>query len=59
MKTIKITGTSVEINVNTAEEMHMIFFRLHGWNELEVDGDIYPVDPYTGYTISYFKAKYF
>lgn len=59
MKTIKITGTSVEINVNTAEEMHMIFFRLHGWKELEVDRDIYPADPYTGYTASYFKAKYF
>ena len=59
MKTIKITGTSVEINVNTAEEMQMIFFRLNGWKELEVDGDIYPIDPYKGYTTSYFKAKYF
>lgn len=59
MKTIKIIGTSVEINVTTPEEMYMVFFRLHGWKELEVDGDIYPVDLYRYYTASYFKAKYF
>jgi len=59
MKTIKITGTAIEINVTTPEEMHMIFFRLNGWKELEIDGDIYPVDPHKRYTISYFKAKYF
>ena len=59
MKTIKVIGTSIEINVTTPEEMHFVFFRLHGWKELEVDGDVYPVDLYTHYTTSYFKAKYF
>lgn len=59
MKTIKVTGTGIEITCTTAEEMHLIFARLHGWMSLEVDGKVYEADTNTGYTVSYFKAKYF
>ena len=59
MKTIKVTGTGIEINCATAEEMHLIFTRLHGWESLEVDGEVYEADTRTAYTVSYFKAKYF
>jgi len=59
MKTIKVIGTSIEITVNTAEEMHSMFSRLNSWEELEVDGDLYLQDPNMYYTVNYFKAKYF
>lgn len=59
MKTIKVIGTKIEITCTTAEEMHLIFTRLHGWESLEVDNEIYEANANTGYTVSYFKAKYF
>lgn len=59
MKTITVTGTGIEINCTTAEEMHLIFARLHPWMGLEVDGEVYEANANTGYTVSYFRAKYF
>lgn len=59
MKTIKIVGTNVTIEVSTAEEMHMIFFRLHPWAILQVDDIVYPADKRNCYTVNYFQAKYF
>jgi hypothetical protein len=59
MKTIKIVGTKIKIACATAEEMHLIFARLHGWESLEVDGEVYEADTRTAYTVSYFRAKYF
>jgi len=59
MKTIKVTGTGIEITCTTPEEMHLIFFRLHPWEDLEVNGEVYKASATYGYTISYFKAKYF
>lgn len=59
MKTLKVIGTKIEINCTTAEEMHLMFARLHPWVSLEIDGAAYEADASTGYTVSYFKAKYF
>lgn len=59
MKLIKVLGSNTTICVTNAEEMYFIFFRLHPWCDLEVDGEVYPSDVTTGYTRSYFEAKYF
>lgn len=58
MKTIKVLGANTTITVSNAEEMYFIFFRLHPWADLEVDGELYPSGT-DGYTRSYFEAKYF
>lgn len=58
MKTIKVLESNITITVNNADEMYFIFFRLHPWSDLEVDGDIY-LNGTDGYTKSYFEAKYF
>lgn len=58
MKIITIPETSIRIGVETAEEMYLIFFRLHPVHDLVVDGKLYPHGT-DGYTKSYFEAKYF
>lgn len=58
MKTIKVIGTGIEITCATAEEMYLMFFRLHPVHDLEVDSVLYPHSPTSGYTRSYFD-KFF
>ena len=58
MKTIEVVGTNIKISVTNAQEMHTMFSRLHGWETLKIDNDIYPANSQTGYTKSYFQAKY-
>lgn len=58
MKIITIPETSIRIGVETAEEMYLIFFRLHPVHDLVVDGELYPCDTHTGYTRGYFKKMF-
>ena len=58
MKVITVPETGIRIGVTNAEEMYHVFFRLHGWWDLEVDGKLYPAST-DGYTEGYFKKHYF
>lgn len=58
MKVITVPETGIRIGVTNAEEMYRVFFRLHGWWDLEVDGKLYEASASTGYTRSYFD-KFF
>ena len=59
MKVITVPETGIRIGVTNAEEMYRIFFRLHGWWDLEVDGKLYPASADVCYTTGYFKKHYF
>lgn len=59
MKTIEVMGTGTKIMVANAEEMYIMYFRLHGWMGLKIDNDEYPCDPYRLYTRGYFQERYF
>lgn len=54
MRIITVPETGIRIGVTNAEEMYSVFFRLHGWWDLEVDGKLYPASK-NEYTRSYFK----
>ena len=58
-KSITIPGTNIEITVNNADEMNMIYQRLHGWNDLVIDGEMHKSDTRYWWTRSAFEAKYF
>lgn len=58
MKLITIPETSIRIGVETAEEMYLIFFRLHPVHDLMVDGKLFPHDANTSYTRDYFKQMF-
>ena len=55
MRIITVPETGIRIGVTNAEEMYLMFFQLHGWCDLEVDGKLYPACANDGYTRSYFE----
>jgi hypothetical protein len=55
MRIITVPETGIRIGVTNAEEMYSVFFRLHGWWDLEVNGKLYPASTKDGYTRSYFE----
>lgn len=58
MKVITIPETAIRITVETAEEMFAIFFDLHAKWDLVIEGELYPCNPRTGYTLGYFKKMF-
>lgn len=58
MKLITIPETSIRIGVETAEEMYLMFFRLHPVHDLVVDGKLYPHGTNSSYTRGYFEKLF-
>ena len=58
MKVITVPETGIRIGVTNAEEMFRVFYRLHPYWDLEVDGKLYEANTSTGYTRGYF-VKFF
>ena len=55
MRIITIPETGIRIGVTNAEEMFLMFNRLHTCFDLEVDGKLYPASTSVLYTRSYFE----
>lgn len=55
MRVITIPETGIRIGVTNAEEMFLMFNRLHTCFDLEVDGKLYPASTSVLYTRSYFE----
>lgn len=55
MKVITVPETGIRIGVTNAEEMFRVFYRLHPYWDLEVDGKLYPASTESGYTRNYFE----
>lgn len=55
MRIITVPETGIRIGVTTAEEMYRVFYRLHSWWDLELDGKLYPASASIGYTRDYFN----
>lgn len=58
MRVITIPETGIRIGVTNAEEMFLMFSRLHPIFDLEVNTKLYPASATSGYTRSYFE-KFF
>lgn len=55
MRVITIPETGIRIGVTNAEEMYLMFFRLHPVHDLEVNGKLYPASTTSNYTRGYFE----
>ena len=55
MRLITIPETGIRIGVTNAEEMFLMFNRLHTCFDLEIDTKLYPASTSVMYTRSYFE----
>lgn len=55
MRVITVPETGIRIGVTNAEEMFLMFNRLHTCFDLEVGGKLYPASTGVLYTRSYFE----
>lgn len=55
MRIITIPETGIRIGVTNAEEMFLMFNRLHTCFDLEIDTKLYPASTSILYTRSYFE----
>lgn len=54
METITIPNTNITITVTSAEEMFIVFNRLHPWTDLEFRGTVFPQSTTTAFARSAF-----